>query len=337
MTINYKVSLTHSKKKITPGFLTRSKIPETSSLIDFMEDTDDYVYITESTCREVLVHRIRQINNTTRKGLKKGINYWVTMSSTGDNAHALYSAMVRSKERERVQNLLNSVFGIEMFITLHRFSRNIPDIMVRGKSKLFPGYYKAHFDLSKVKDSIIHPATISAIYGILRETRVIHKILKGEIYDAKTLVRELVSISYDRMLMKDKTPPTLSDLWGLGHDTVTKEYITTSWTRYLLSPLNSTGSDWVSLLCLATYIGIASETVPEYDVETNFYRTTLESAGGPISSVISMHPEAYFHSMHTVVEVIDQFEGSAHLIEIATSIKDIAESSGPVLSLVDYL
>ena len=333
MTTNYKLSLTQSKNKITPRSIVRNKISETSGLSDFFGDEGDYRLVSESSCREVLVHRITSINAKIRTDLKKDMYYWVTMSAEGFGAHTFYSLMVRSKERVRVQNMLRSVFGIEMFITLHRFRKNIPAINVSGKTKYFPGYYSVHFDLSKLEDSVIHTATISAIYGVLREPRVIRKTLSGEIHDTATLIKELISISYDRMLMKDKTPPMLDDLWAIGHDDVTKGDIIRQWNLYALNSLNSTGSDWASLFCLANYIGLSSENTPDYSDSSNFYKIT--SGSGPISSTIGMPDDT--NPSNVIVNALNEFEGSPHLTVLFTSNKHIAESSEFLMSLDGYV
>lgn len=113
---------------------------------------------------------------------------------------------------------------------------------------------------------------ISAVLALLKESRIIGKILEGEISSPAELANELFSISADRANQKD-TSYDYMGWFGGSSGNYTFEQMVERGKNQLSGYENTDGSDWISIAYLAVFVCLACFSKSSFAV--------ISSSSGP--------------------------------------------------------
>lgn len=236
------------------GFRTSytNGVGSTSDFLEYVRGEDSKVrFIKTYGCRErVCDDLVNLISGTLR--LHKDKHYLYGMRCLGEQYHVV-AELLKNVENsdQKLAGFFTELFGIKLgiyhnFMTestpsyVQRFTSNLK-IKSGEKTKSVAGYINIYYRLALVDK--VKPITmiISAVAALLKEPKIIEKIIDGTITDAEGVVEKLLEISFDRYCGKDFS----YDCWNLGFNP----------REYLMNPNNNDGSDYLSMFKLGLFIG----------------------------------------------------------------------------------
>ena len=217
-------------------------------------------------CREALVHHAEAYLPTFRSKLRKNKDVLIGYRMFGEQYSAVAILLKNygvAKFRTIFPKVMETAFGIKLSCEFGLVSktntaqklpvmRHIEYTDSSGKLAKKPNhlFVTIYLKLSENKRAKLLPIVISTISAILREPMVIQKIMDNEVTDANSLAKALTQVSVERANARDSGYHSVSFSGGNRMEPL----MTNTIRNNLARSSSSDGSDWYSILKLATFV-----------------------------------------------------------------------------------